>query len=69
MFEQGHTSLTIGSCCLTEYKKIIGKDDYNLLFPDVYEVELDKAQYGEPNAGEWLRHSYKGGWCYVVKGK
>ena len=69
MFEQGHTSLTIGSCCLTEYKKIIGKDDYNLFFPDVYEVELDKAQYGEPNAGEWLRHSYKGGWCYVVKGK
>ena len=69
MFEQGHTSLTIGSCCLTEYKKIIGKDDYNLFFPDMYEVELDKAQYGEPNAGEWLRHSYKGGWCYVVKGK
>ena len=69
MFEQGHTSLTIGSCCLTEYKKIMGKDDYNLFFPDVYEVELDKAQYGEPNAGEWLRHSYKGGWCYVVKGK
>lgn len=69
MFEQGHTELTIGACCLQEYKRIIGKEDYNLLFPDVYEIQLDKDKYGESNAGEWLRHSYKGGWCYLVKGK
>ena len=69
MFEQGHQELTIGSCCLQEYKKIMGKDDYEMFFPDVYQIGLDKSIYGEPNAGEWLRHSYKGGWCYLVKGK
>lgn len=69
MFEQGHTELTIGSCCLQEYKRIMGKDDYELFFPDVYQIELDPAIHKEPNAGEWLRHSYKGGWCYLVKGK
>lgn len=69
MFQQGHTELTIGSCCLQEYKRIMGKDDYELFFPDVYQIELDPAIHKEPNAGEWLRHSYKGGWCYLVKGK
>lgn len=69
MFEQGHTELTIGSCCLQEYKRIMGKDDYELFFPDVYQFELEPAIYKESNAGEWLRHSYKGGWCYLVKGK
>lgn len=69
MFEQGHTELTIGSCCLQEYKRIMGKDDYELFFPDVYQFELEPSIYKESNAGEWLRHSYKGGWCYLVKGK
>ena len=69
MFEQGHTELTIGSCCLQEYKRIMGKDDYELFFPDVYQFELEPAIYKESNAGEWLRRSYKGGWCYLVKGK
>lgn len=69
MYNQGHKELTIGSCCLQEYKRIIGKYDYDMFFPDVYKVELEKEKYGEPNAGEWLRHSYKGGWCYLVKGK
>ena len=69
MFAQGHTQLTIGACCLQEFKVIMGKDDYNMFFPDVYENELDLQSFGEPNAGEWIRHSYKGGWCYLVKGK
>lgn len=69
MFNQGHTELTIGSCCLQEYKRIIGKDDYETFFPDVYQIELDPTRHKEVNAGEWIRHSYKGGWCYLVKGK
>lgn len=69
MFNQGHTELTIGSCCLQEYKRIIGKDDYETFFPDVYQFELDPTRHKEVNAGEWIRHSYKGGWCYLVKGK
>lgn len=69
MFDQGHDQLTIGSCCLKEYKRIVGKDDWDILFPNMYDIPLDEDIYGEPNAGSWLRHSYKGGWCYVVKQK
>lgn len=68
MFDGGHNALTIGSCCLEEYKKIMS-DDYDEFFPDMYSISLDKNIFGEENAGEWLRHSYKGGWCYLVKGK
>lgn len=69
MFEQGHNKLTIGSCCLEEYKNIIGKDDYEQFFPNIYELELDEQKHRYKNAGEWVRKSYKGGWCYLVKGK
>lgn len=69
MFDQGHSKLTIGSCCLEEYKRIIGKELYQSWFPNVYEMELDPSIHRYPNAGEWLRKSYKGGWCYLVKGK
>lgn len=67
-FEQGHTKLTIGSCCLSEYKSIIGKKVFEGLFPNVYEIALDQY-YGAPNAGEYIRKSYRGGWCYLAKGK
>lgn len=33
MFEQGHDSLTIGACCLTEYKRIIGKRFFRCYVP------------------------------------
>lgn len=68
MFNDNHKRLTIGSCCLEEYKKIMAYD-YELFFPDMYDIPLESSIYGETNAGEWLRHSYKGGWCYLVKGK
>lgn len=32
MFERGHTKLTIGSCCLDEFKTTIGKEDYKSFF-------------------------------------
>lgn len=32
MFNEGHTDLTIGSCCLNEYKKSVGKEDYEMFF-------------------------------------
>ena len=68
MFEKGHDKLTIGSCCYAEYKKIIGKHDWNILFPKLSDAKLHPA-YGSATADEYIRHSYKGGWCYVVKGK
>ena len=69
MHTQGHKRLTIGSCCLAEYERIIGRGKFAKLFPNIYEFKIDKELYGEDNAGEYIRHSYRGGWCYVVKGK
>ena len=69
MFNEGHNKLTIGSCCLAEFKKIIGKDDFRQYFPNLTEIALDKETYGSFNAEEYIRKSYRGGWCYVVKGK
>lgn len=74
MFKQGHNKLTIGSCCLEEYKKICQSSleiqlDYAEMFPNLYDFKIDKQEHKYDNAGDWLRKSYRGGWCYLVKGK
>lgn len=69
MFAQGHKKLTIGSCCLAEYKLLLGKPLYDEYFPNLYDIQIDESIYGSPNAGEYIRKSYRGGWCYLVKGK
>lgn len=69
MFEEGHNKLTIGSCCMTEYKHIIGRQEFTSNYPDCYEMSLDLATYGEATVGDYIHNSYRGGWCYVVKGK
>lgn len=69
MFEDGHNKLTIGSCCLDEYKNIMGKENYEIYFPNMYDILFTDDSYGSPTVGDYIRHSYKGGWCYLVKGK
>lgn len=74
MFRQGHNKLTIGSCCLEEYKNICKKSltiqlEYDEMFPNLYEFKIDKSKHKYDNAGDWIRKSYRGGWCYLVKGK
>lgn len=69
MFARGHNKLTIGSCCLSEFKSMYDKDMYEMLFPNQYEVKLPKDKYGFDNAGEYVRTTYKGAWCYVVPEK
>ena len=69
MFERGHQKLTIGSCCLEEFKSTYDKIDYKNFFPDLTEVPIDAEIYGECNADRYIRHSYRGGYCYLVKGK
>lgn len=69
MFKQGHEKLTIGSCCLAEYKSFWSKEEYQSLFPDLTKIEIDKDTYGSTNADAYIRKSYKGGWCYVVPQK
>lgn len=74
MYEEGHSKLTIGSCCLNEYHTIIGDNKYELWFPDLtkelyYTVDTETDGMYEYKADEFIRKAYKGGWCYLVKGK
>ena len=69
MFSQGHSKLTIGSCCMEEFKAGITKEDYSDWLPDVYEMQIDEDAFGAPTAGDYIHHAYKGGWCYVAKGR
>ena len=68
MFTEGHKKLTIGSCCLAEYKKSIGTKTYDRYFPNLYEIPIAKS-YGSTTAGDYIKNSYHGGWCYLAKGK
>lgn len=73
MFDQKLDKLTIGACALAEFKKTIdlfwGKDFYDENFPDLYKMEIDEQLFGQATAGGYVRKSYRGGWCYLVKGK
>lgn len=74
MFNEGNNKLTIGACCLAEYKRLCDCSlknpmEYKYMFPNVYEMELDKDIYGYDNKGEWIKRSYRGGWCYLVEEK
>jgi len=71
MFKQGHTKTTIGSCCLEEYKHIVTESFFKEFFPDLRNYDLPKelAFKYVKTAEDFIRRSYKGGWCYLVKGK
>lgn len=69
MFDSGHNKMTIGSCCMAEFKKYFDKEDYKQFFPNLYEEDLDKEEYGSETIGDYIRKSYRGAWCYLVKGK
>ena len=68
MYNQGHNKLTIGACCMSEFKKLMLMQDYDVFFPNLYEFGIDEV-YGNPTAGDYIRKSYRGGWCYLAKGK
>lgn len=69
MFSEGHNKITIGSCCLSEFKKLYDKQDYVALFPDLTQMTIRENIYGKKTADAYIRKSYKGGWCYLVRGK
>lgn len=100
MYTEGHNKLTIGACCLTEFKSNFtlspekydtdefdrcgneqdvffffdknnreSSPEYKMFFPNMYDIEIDGDKYEALTAGEYIRKSYKGGWCYLVKGK
>lgn len=69
LYSEGHNKLTIGSCCMDEFKKTVDRADYNKWFPNLQDIELDTSVHKYANADAWIRKSYRGGWCYLVKGK
>lgn len=68
MRTEGHLKLTIGSCCLTEFKHTTDKQDYQTFFPDLTQYKLNPSEFRYSNADEYIRQSYRGGWCYLKKG-
>ena len=44
-------------------------DEYKELFPNLYEIPIDENIYGSKTAGDYVHNSYRGGWCYLVRGK
>ena len=69
MHNEKHKKLTIGSCCLEEFKRTISKTSYLEWFPNLYDYPLEKEIYGSDSVGAYIRKSYRGGWCYLAKGK
>lgn len=77
MFSEGHDKLTIGACCYSEYKRMIGAtpkgfSPFDNMFPRLEKWSLDITQYGDDNADAYIRRAYHGGWCYVkedIQGK
>lgn len=68
MFAEGHTKMTIGSCCLKEFKSGYDRFEYKRIFPDLQSIELTD-RYGAPTVDAYIRKAYKGGWCYLARGK
>lgn len=81
MEAEGHDRLTIGSCCLEEFKRIFGKKEFKETFPNQFQVKLSeeffesngtypeqKPLYGS-NVGSYILRGYKGAFCDVGEGK
>lgn len=71
MDEQGHNQLTIGACCLSEYAKYYDKKSWAFFYPNLYakDEEFESTLYNADTPGDYIRKSYKGGWCYVMPDK
>lgn len=74
MYNEGHDKLTIGACCLLEFKRTLSADTYtskklyNKNFPQLYDINVPQ-EIGDMTVGDWIKNSYRGGWVYVVKGR
>lgn len=67
MFGAGHDKLTIGACCVSEYVDLLTKPYIERLYPDLTKFHVG-VPVGFKDADEYIRKSYKGGWCYLKKG-
>lgn len=69
MFAEGHNKLTIGSCCMEEFKKCYKPEFLENMFPSLTDYDIREFGFGQDTADKFIRKSYKGGWCYLVEGK
>lgn len=81
LFKDGHTKLTIGACCMAEYKKTVqyltgnGKLQWKKWFPDLTKIDipdflgLKDSKGNKLDSDAYCRAAYRGGWCYVVQSK
>ena len=70
MFDDGHTAMTIGACCMSEYHKQYKAEEWARMFPDLTRVNI--PELGNVTQYEYIKKSYRGGWCYVnsdIQGK
>lgn len=68
MFSDGFNKLTIGSCCMAEFKGTLTANLYDLLFPDLTQYNIP-SELGDMTIDAYIRRSYRGGWCYLARGK
>lgn len=68
MFDDGYDKMTIGACCLHEFKGTLTTELYEAMFPDLTEISVP-TDIGTMTVDQYIRKSYKGGWCYLVRGK
>lgn len=73
MFEDGHTKMTIGACCMEEFKKTSLINDLlpggiDAAMPNLYNVEAPDY-IDAPSVGDYVHKSYRGAWCYLVPEK
>lgn len=71
MFSQGHKKSTVGACCMNDFRNVHldGFIDWDTYFPNLYEEELPPYITGFDSVGQYIHKAYKGGWCYLKKGK
>lgn len=65
MLERGHNKLTIGSCCVSEFKKYFDDILWSAYFPNLLDIPYPFC--AEMNCDYFIRQTYKGAWCYLHK--
>lgn len=73
MFSDGYTKMTIGACCMEEFKKTALINDLlpggiDAAMPNLYNVEAPDY-IDAPSVGDYVHKSYRGAWCYLVPEK
>lgn len=65
MLSNGHNRMTIGSCCLKEFKELYEPGELKAYFPDLNKDECPV----EPlqTIDRYIRKTYKGAWCYLLR--